>query len=52
MSRSFDVSGTDEEDRKGDTPKERFRRGSDPGHTINSRMTVIRKRMGSYQSFF
>ncbi len=38
---SSDVTGTDEEGRKGQTPKEEMSCTSILGHTIKSRMTVI-----------
>lgn len=36
-----DVTGTEEEERKGKTPKEEISCMSNLGHTIKSRMTVI-----------
>lgn len=40
-SRLSDVTGTEEESRKGKTPKEETACMSNLGHAINSRMTVI-----------
>ena len=41
MSTSFDVTGTNEEEEKGKTPKEEISCGSILGHAVKSRMTVI-----------
>lgn len=38
----FDVTGTDEEEGKGNTPKEEMACASLLGHAVKNRMTVIR----------
>ncbi len=41
MSNSFDVTGTDEEEGKGKTPKEEMTCKSSLGHAVKNCMTVI-----------
>ena len=41
ISTSPDVAGTNEEEEKGNTPKEEMSCTSSLGHTVKSRMTVI-----------
>lgn len=41
MSSLLDVEGTDEERRKGKTPKEEITFGSSLGHVVKNNMTVI-----------
>ncbi len=48
MSISLDVAGTEEEERKGGTPKEEISCGLSLGHKVNNLMTVIFYKMGSY----
>ena len=45
----LDVAGTVEEERKGGTPKEEIICRSSLGHKVNSFMTVIFNKMGSYR---
>lgn len=42
MSRSSDVTGTEEEEGKGNAPKEETACALSLGHAVKSRMTVIR----------
>lgn len=45
----FDAAGAGDERKKGNTPKEEISCRSNLGHTVKSRVTVIRFRMGGYQ---
>ena len=45
----MDVAGTEEDKRKGGTPKEEISCKSSLGHRVNSFMTVIFNKMGSYR---